>query len=280
MMYATHHGRDDRFCRGLESVVRNHIPMHVLGWGLKWHGLSQKLEGSLEAVRRLPNDCIVVFTDAYDILYQEGPEAIKDAFLALNHSIVFSAECGCWPHVTKPGRICWDKYPKAPTPYRYLNSGQWAARAAAAAPVLEEALKKTKGNMKIIDQEVVADLYMEKSWQHGREKKYDLVLDHHSTIFQALHRTDPPDLPYCNPIEAMKMQGQHYYNTVTKSRPGIFHFNGGGKKVHLSMEEKMWYRKPEHNTNTKIDEVKNTQMLFEKDYRSFNEICPKHKWAK
>eukprot|EP00638_Chattonella_subsalsa_P005338 CAMPEP_0117744694 /NCGR_PEP_ID=MMETSP0947-20121206/6915_1 /TAXON_ID=44440 /ORGANISM="Chattonella subsalsa, Strain CCMP2191" /LENGTH=424 /DNA_ID=CAMNT_0005561699 /DNA_START=17 /DNA_END=1288 /DNA_ORIENTATION=+ len=232
MMYATHGGSDDRFCRALESIIRHKIPLHVLGWGLKWHGLSQKLEGSLEAVRELPDDCIVIFTDAYDVLYQEEAETIKQKFLDMGHSIVFSAECGCWPHVALPGNICFDKYPKAPTPYRYLNSGQWAAYAAAVRPVLAEALKKTQGSMKVIDQEVVADIYM--------EKKYDLILDHNSAIFQAMHRTDPPDLPYCNPMEAIKMQGSKYFNTVTKTVPSIFHFNGGGKKVHLPMEKKMW----------------------------------------
>jgi hypothetical protein len=31
--YASHGGRDDRFCRALESAVRHEVDLIILGWG-------------------------------------------------------------------------------------------------------------------------------------------------------------------------------------------------------------------------------------------------------
>jgi procollagen-lysine,2-oxoglutarate 5-dioxygenase, invertebrate len=96
MTYATHGGRDDRFCRMLESAVRSDVPIQVLGWGLKWKGLWQKLEGSYKAVAKLPPDCLVVFTDGYDVLFTESLLEIQRKFIASQKKMLFSSECGCW----------------------------------------------------------------------------------------------------------------------------------------------------------------------------------------
>lgn len=69
--YASHAGRDDRFCRAVESAVRNNIPWEVLGWGVKWQGLSQKLQASLDYARSLDPDCIMLFSDAFDVLFTQ-----------------------------------------------------------------------------------------------------------------------------------------------------------------------------------------------------------------
>lgn len=69
--YASHGGRDDRFCRAVESAVRNNIPWEVLGWGVKWQGLSQKLQASLDYARSLDPDCIMLFSDAFDVLFTQ-----------------------------------------------------------------------------------------------------------------------------------------------------------------------------------------------------------------
>ena len=50
LTYASHKGRDDRFCRAVESAVRENVPWEILGWGVKWEGLSQKLQASLDSV--------------------------------------------------------------------------------------------------------------------------------------------------------------------------------------------------------------------------------------
>jgi hypothetical protein len=78
---------------------------------------------------------MVIFTDAYDALYQDGIEHIKKSFLKTKARLLFSAECGCWPQLQRgPGEeagvkwrdgrdLCDNAYPKSPTDYRWLNSG-------------------------------------------------------------------------------------------------------------------------------------------------------------
>ena len=55
----------------------------------------------------------------------------------------------------------------------------------------------------------------------------------------------------------MELTGDgRFYNSLTKSRPAIFHFNGGGKKVHLKMEDQVWYKREENNAPAKIRELR------------------------
>jgi hypothetical protein len=89
----------------------------VLGWGTPWEGLSQKLGAALDAVAALPPDCVVLFTDAYDVLFARTGPAMRREFEALGKPLVFAAECGCWPQVARDrGRTCRDAYPPSPAP--------------------------------------------------------------------------------------------------------------------------------------------------------------------
>lgn len=82
--YASHGGRDDRFCRAVESAVRHDIDLVILGWGVKWTGLSQKLEAAHSYVKSLPGDDIILFTDAFDVLFTDETESIRKKFQVRN----------------------------------------------------------------------------------------------------------------------------------------------------------------------------------------------------
>ena len=101
--YASHGGRDDRFCRAVESAVRAGVPWEVLGWGVKWQGLSQKLQASLDYVRRLDPDCVLLFSDAFDVLFTQELDQILAGFRAARAPLLFAGECGCWPQVRSWG---------------------------------------------------------------------------------------------------------------------------------------------------------------------------------
>ena len=172
----------------LESAIRNGVGLEVLGWGLPWEGLSQKLAAALAAVEALPGECVVMFTDAYDVLFTEDLSTMRAKFDRLGKRLVFSAECGCWPQVTyDKGRTCRDMYPPSPTPFRYLNSGSWIGRAETAARFLstlvQEAGAHNKGAAfhKLNDQELASELYFRQSFGP------DLALDHGAELFQAMH---------------------------------------------------------------------------------------------
>lgn len=272
--YASHGGRDDRFCRALESAIRHDYDLVILGWGVKWKGLSQKLEAAQSYAASINANDLMLFTDAFDVLFAERPIVVQTEFEKLKADIVFSGECGCWPHVMeKKGRPCFEAYPKAPTPYRYLNSGTWIGRASKASAMLKEVIKEAGADFaNANDQKLVADFYIA-----GR---FGIVLDFYNKIFQSMHMTLDPPLPHCDPTQDVQVTGDgRFYNKLTKSRPAIFHFNGGGKKVHLKMEGQVWYKHKENNTPEKIRQLRSfmvaTPNKINPQHRTrFDQLCP------
>lgn len=240
--YASHGGRDDRFCRAVHSAIMYNYDLIILGWGVKWTGLAQKLEAAYAFSKSLPPRDIIMFTDAFDVLFQNDPATIQQAFHDLNSTLVFSAECGCWPHIMENKDICLKKYPSSPTPYRYLNSGSWIGEAAAAAEMLA-AIMKESGNdfTNANDQKLVGDMFI-----NGR---FGIKLDYYNKIFQSMHMTLDPPLPRCDPHQDMQLsKGSAWVNKRTQSQPAVLHFNGGGKRYHLEMEGALWYKEDQYST--------------------------------
>ena len=274
--YASHGGRDDRFCRAVESAIRNDFDLVILGWGVKWRGLSQKLEAAQRYAANLDKNDVLLFTDAFDVLFTEKPQVIQQEYNKLDADIVFSAECGCWPHVIEDhGKACFSSYPKSPTPYRYLNSGTWIGKADKAADMLLEVMKEAGSDFaNANDQKLVADFYIA-----GR---FGIKLDFYNKIFQSMHMTLDPPLPHCDPTkDVQRTEDGRFMNRLTKSRPAILHFNGGGKRVHLKMEGASWYKAPEHNTKEKKDALRAFLIAAPTEKEPsrrlrFDSICPKY----
>jgi len=253
--YASHGGRDDRFCRAVESSIRHGFDLVILGWGVAWRGLSQKLEAAHAYAAALPESHAILFTDAFDVLFCDTPDNILAQYLLQDAPLLFSAECGCWPHVMEDQKACFDgpvgkSYPKSPTPYRYLNSGTWIGMAKPATDMLKAVMVEA-GNQfgNANDQKLVADMYMA-----GR---FGIKLDFYNKLFQSMHMTLDPPLPRCNPVSDVELAetNHKWRNKLTNSEPAVLHFNGGGKAHHLSMEGRMWYKAPQHNTPEKRQEL-------------------------
>ena len=133
---------------------------------------------------------------------------------------------------------------------------------------------------KINDQEMVSDMYM----QSG----YGITLDYTSNIFQAMHATHDRPLAECDPWPDMEVDEEGcWFNKDTKTRPSIFHFNGGGKAHHLKMEKRMWYNNDLDLTCGKKfgkprlrNDVKSAAFIMgddgEEKTMTFDEICPGH----
>lgn len=256
--------------------MRHGVPWEILGWGIKWQGLSQKLQASLDAVKSLSPDCIVLFSDAFDVLFTQDVQAIKRAFLATRQDLLFAGECGCWPQVIKDkdrglkrGTICNQLYPKSPTPYRYLNSGAWIGRAGAAQKLLAAVVDRANSQfgLKTNDQEMVSDMYI--------EGKFDIALDHHARVFQCMHDTGAPPLPRCQPWEHVVNDNGVWRNQLTNTTPALYHFNGGGKAHHLEMEAAMWYKR-RSSSPAELRQLYDTELVFHDRFRKFGEICPGH----
>jgi hypothetical protein len=66
----------------------------VLGWGIPWLGLSQKLIAAKTYAESLPENHVILFSDAFDVLYVNSPTKVLASFLSKGADILFSAECG------------------------------------------------------------------------------------------------------------------------------------------------------------------------------------------
>lgn len=287
--YASHRGSDDRFCRSLESAARHGIHLNILGWMVPWKGLSQKITGMARAVESLEEDCLALFNDAYDIIYEAPLDTIRDVYRREFPSapILFSAECGCWPQIANPGgaETCNVKYPASPTKYRFLNSGQWMSRAADAAHLLNWIVNSTASyNDGLNDQELLSDSF-------ARGIIPNLKLDVRATIFQSMHDNDDAKLPSCTPSQDVELvaaeteadaernrapwRRRRWVNRAQGTRPSIFHFNGSGKNRHLSMERPLV---EDYEAGARRADLNSFAFELPDSGRQilFGEICPGH----
>lgn len=125
--------------RYLASCRRFGIEPEILGMGEPFPAKGAKLKYVIRRLRELPDEEIVLFSDAWDVVFVRNPDGLEDVFLTFNSPCVFSAE----PHfryLKSDKYKQWRRYPAGPEAglYRFLNSGGWVARARYMANILEE----------------------------------------------------------------------------------------------------------------------------------------------
>ena len=193
----------------VESAIFHGFKLVILGWGVKWIGLSQKLEAAQSYASSIPPNDVMLFTDAFDVMFTNTPSHVMSEYRKLSahgDTMWFAAECGCWPHVMEDRETCFTGYPRSPTPYRYLNSGTWIGDANTAKNMLLAVMKKAGQNFKNAnDQKLMADLFI--------SKQFRIQLDYNCQLFQSMHMTLDPPLAKCNPIEDIIVSNDgRYFN--------------------------------------------------------------------
>jgi len=152
-----------------------------------------------------------------------------------------------------------------------LNSGLWMGYASEAEKLLASVVKQvveSKAGMKTNDQELVSDMYI--------NRQFNISLDFHASVFQCMHETGAPPLPKCDPWKHVSEKGDGVWrNTLTKSEPAVFHFNGGGKKHHLAMEGRAWYKRRGYSPGD-VERIYDTELRFNGEMRPFRDVCPGH----
>lgn len=124
--------RNENLLRFEESCKLNSIPYVILGLGDKWEsgkaqdgvllepGGAQKiiyLRDEIKTWGDLENT-IILFTDSYDVIFNDGPKEIVRKFREFKTPVLFSAEKTCWPNQDLA-----DEYPEVDVEYKFLNSG-------------------------------------------------------------------------------------------------------------------------------------------------------------
>jgi hypothetical protein len=190
----------------------------------EWRGYHDKIHGMISVLQFIPDDDLVVFIDAYDILCMGSGAEIVDKFQHYRCDLVFSSELNCFPLEN------YDAYARVhaglafPTRYRYLNSGGMVGYAWALRHVLQW---KSAEDMERIsqlggDQNYFTQYYLE----HVGPRRHDgsvpdrvpaVCLDVQQRIFQSLYKVS---------LHHMVFLEGRLYNHTLKTYPCFVHFNG------------------------------------------------------
>ena len=199
-------GSDRLKCVQLNTSARRHgIEVKNLGTNVEWKGTDMSGPGGgmkanllRDYVNTLPDNDVVLFTDAYDVFYADDLETITERYLDFNTKAVFSAELYCYPDDSIA-----NEFPESHTPYRYLNSGTFIAQVGE--------LKKMFASSTVAD-DGDDQLYYQKLLLSN---EFDMTLDYEGYIFQT-HED----------ATGINSSGQ-LFNPITNCCACIYHGNGG-----------------------------------------------------
>ncbi len=77
-----------------EELVNNtyKVPVKVLGWGTKWNGFSDKMNGMAAYLETKKDDAIVVFIDGFDTKINQSIDTLLEKFKAYDCKILVSKD--------------------------------------------------------------------------------------------------------------------------------------------------------------------------------------------
>ena len=193
------------------------IPYKILGLGQKWTGGesengvllkpggAQKINLLKEELKTYPDlgNHIILFTDSYDVVFNDNPKNIVRKFRDFKSPVVFSAEKTCWPDERLK-----TQYPLSPTDYKFLNSGGFIGYG----DHINKIINKVEVKNDYDDQ-----LYYTERFFESLDENKNIVLDYNQELFQTLESsTEDVDID----------QQGILYNKVTNTKPSVVHANG------------------------------------------------------
>lgn len=198
--------------RLLNSAKANNVTIEILGLDMNTdklgHSAKQKFGMKLrlpqEYLKKVADNDLILFSDAWDVIYIDNLDNIYDKYLKFNKPVVFGAELFAWPDSDKAS-----EYVDTQNEYfKYLNSGLYMGNA----KVLKQMLSNYKGGEDIDDQRFWVDMYFK-----NRDK---IVLDVKAELFLDAAGTDKADYDFST--------GKFVFKK-TNTSPSIIHANSSDK---------------------------------------------------
>ena len=204
-------GTDPEKCDKLvRSAKRYGFEVKNLGAGREWNGTDmsgpgggQKVKILQEYLATLPENDVVLFTDAYDVFYTFDYRTITRRYLDMTYEIIFSAETAIWPNEEMA-----ERHPPSHTKYQFLNSGGFIGRVGALRELFSKEIKPYDDDQ----------LYIQTAWLDDTTKS--ITLDYEGYIFQ----THEPNI---------KVKNGMIYNEETGCYGCVYHGNGGPEAKEL-----------------------------------------------
>lgn len=204
----------------LKTCEHNGLKVDVLGLGLPYRGNPQRFEYIKKYIRNIPDEDLVLVTDAYDVLIFAREEEIVEKFLSFNHPCVFAAETHLYPR-THVGHLE-KKFPKSPTRFKYLNGGGYMASAQTLRKILNE-LKYDRDGYS--DQLAWIPYYV--------DHQDTIMLDFNCVLFLAMHGV------YRKHIE-FDYENKRIELLLTGTKPAVIHGNGMGKSFYQHIYDQLF----------------------------------------
>ena len=176
-----------------ESSLKYGIPLEYTGLNEEWSsgnearldypGGGQKVNILKNTIKDMEDDTLVVFTDGYDVIYNEGLNVIIEKFQKFNAKVVFGAETVCWPEENLK-----EAYAEVDSPLKYLNSGVIIGYVGELKRITNEDISNTDDDQ----------LYYSIKYLSG---DFDIKLDHKCEIIQNLSQFDQVQINKLNSNE-------------------------------------------------------------------------------
>lgn len=170
----------------IKKIQSNNEQIHVLGMqenrNIGWQAKGNfgvKLREVYDFIfqSEIQNNDIILFTDAYDVIYKGTQQEIVKRYLEMNYPIVFGCETTCNPDPEKH-----TQYSKKDVFFPYLNSGMFIGMAGA----IRECMKTYKYDDNDDDQ---------RFWTQQFFNRPELIkLDYDNNLFLNTYKVDIEDI--------------------------------------------------------------------------------------
>lgn len=166
-----------------------------------------KIQHMRNTIKDLPDDDIVIFTDAYDVVFVRPIDEMVREYLKFGSDIVISGEKNCYPDKSRA-----PDYPLSDEtgPYKYLNAGAYIGRVRA----IKWLFSSHYWRLRESDQRFWTSLYLR---HRGLGCGPTITIDSHSRLFQSMNADGPQKVPYSL---------GSFQNTETGTSAYLLHFAG------------------------------------------------------
>jgi hypothetical protein len=200
-----------------KSAVKNNVNINYIIFD-KWNGYVDKIIHMQKAIQDIPDDDIVCFIDAYDVLVFSDENEIIEKFKEYNCDLLLSGELNCYPGENKYrydnlyGKLRLEKM----TNFKHVNSGGYIGYKRALKALYEwKSLDEIREISNLGgDQNYFTEYFL----NHGIDQN-KVKIDMFQQIFQSMYKIH---------FEGIEFINGRLYNNILKVKPCFVHFNGYG----------------------------------------------------
>ena len=208
----------------LKSAKRNNIAVNVLSNETS-HLDSEyiciyRFKFLLEELEKLPNNEIISFTDAHDVLYLKDEKSIEKEFLTCGHKIIFNAEKKTTWHLKYIKKYFNNNKMKG-SPYFSLNAGCFIGYNKPIQKMIKQMLNSINDLKDRNPKTIVNDqTFLGKYFKNHRNV---IGLDYYGKIFWNTSRQ-------WDDVNEMKLHNGKVFNKFVNSYPSIIHIPKDSKR--------------------------------------------------